>query len=109
MASCPKHPSATYGPLEQCPECRKSVADGIERGSPKADTGARRVNAANARLREVSCWSNSEAARAGDDGQVAVKWSAEAVKWARVAMDLEASIMEIEHDQWLVEQKRKLG
>lgn len=109
MATCPDHPSVTYGPLEQCPECRKSASGSVDGGSPKADTSTRRVHAGNARLREVACWENSNNSRAQDDGNVAVKWSAEAVKWARVAMELEQQILEIEHDQWLVEQKRKLG
>jgi hypothetical protein len=98
-----------YSKLEQCGECRRSAGSAVERGSPKADMSGHRVNAGNARLRELSCWENSNNSRAQDDGNVAVKWSAEAVKWARVAMELEQQIVEVEHDQWLVDQKRKLG
>jgi hypothetical protein len=77
-------------------------------GPPKADTASARVNAANARIRELACWSNCTAATAEDPGN-AVKWSAESAKWARVAMEIESKILDIEHDQWLMHEDRKRG
>lgn len=97
-----------YGKLEQCSGCRASRSVTVTPGSPKADTSAKRVNAAAARLRELACWSECQGQMA-DDPNVAVKWSAESSKWARLAMELEAQITEVEHDQWLREQKRLLG
>ena len=104
---CPTH-QVSYGPLEQCSACRGSQGVAVVSGSPKADTTQKRVYAAEARLREYACWSECKTQMA-DDPNVAVKWSAESSKWARVAMELESHITEIEHDQWLREQKRLLS
>lgn len=98
----------SYSKLEQCAECRGAVGVTVKVGSPKADTTTKRVHAAEARLRELACWSES-GSQMREDPHVAVKWSAEASKWARIAMELEDKIDELEHDQWLVEQKRLLG
>lgn len=104
---CSTH-NTHYSKLEQCPVCRAGAGVVVKTSSPKADTTQKRVNAAAARLRELSCW-NEAGTQMHDDPHVAVKWSAEAGKWARIAMELEAQITELEHDQWLVEQKRLLG
>ena len=96
-----------YGKLEQCGQCRIARAGTIKTGSPKADTTQKRVHAAEARLRELSCWERCKTTMP-DDGHLAVKWSDSATKWARLAMEIEAQITEVEHDQWLAEQKRIL-
>lgn len=106
--ACPKHSDVTYGPLEQCPKCRAARSSAVKAGAPKADTTQKRVHAAEARLRELACWDRCKLDMA-DDGNIAVKWSAESSKWARLAMDLESQITEIEHDQWLVEQDQLRG
>ena len=105
---CPKHTDVVHSSIEQCGQCRAERAVAVKACSPKVDTTQKRVNAAEARLRELACW-NECASQMRDDPQVAVKWSAESSKWARVAMDLEEKITEIEHDQWLVEQDRLRG
>lgn len=104
---CPTH-DKHYGKLEQCGECRRARNATVAPGSPKADMTQRRVHAADARLREAACWEQCKATMAAD-GHTAVKWSAESTKWARLAMELEQQITEVEHDQWLREQKRLLG
>jgi hypothetical protein len=107
VAYCETH-DHHYSSIEQCAQCRASASVVVEHGPPKVNTSEKRVNAANARLRELACWNQSKLLMP-EDGHVAVKWSSEATKWARIAMELEGSITEIEHDQWLVDQKRKLG
>lgn len=104
---CPTH-DRHYGKLEQCGECRAARKATPEVGSPKADTTVKRTHAATARLREAACWEQCKVTM-GDDGHTSVKWSAECSKWARVAMELEAQITEIEHDQWLRDQKQLLN
>jgi hypothetical protein len=97
----------TYGKLEQCSASRAERSSSVKTGSPKADTTAKRVNAATARLRELACWDACKLAMA-DDGNIAVKWSSESAKWARLAAELEAQITEIEHDQWLRDENMKM-
>jgi hypothetical protein len=98
----------TYGKLEQCSACRAARSVTVKTGSPKADTSAKRVHAATARLRELACWDACQLAMA-TDGNIAVKWSAESTKWARVAAEIEAQITEIEHDQWLRDENMRMG
>lgn len=105
-ATCPH--GKLYGGVEQCLECRKSAGVAVVTGPPKVDTAEKRVNAATARLRELACWDEAKA-QMREEPNVAVKWSAESTKWARIAMEIEAGIAEIEHDQWLIDQKRRLG
>jgi hypothetical protein len=118
---CAKH-DKRYGKLEQCSECRKSRGITVKQESPKADTATVRVHAARYRLNEAACWNEFKRYSAVDltagsedddpvqiDPHVAVKFSAEAGKWAGRADELEMRILEIEHDQWLREQKRIMG
>lgn len=102
---CPTH-NVQYGKLEQCSVCRSERSGAIVAGSPKADTSGARINAARYRLNEAACWCELQANTA-DDPNVAVKWSAESAKWARLAAETEQQLLEIEHDQWLIEQDRK--
>jgi hypothetical protein len=99
--------------LERCPDCRAARASIIKVASPKADTTELRILAATARLREAACWNEFKRYSSVDpesdedpDPNVAVKFSAETVKHARLAMEIESRIADIEHDQWLVEQDR---
>ncbi len=102
---CPEH-DVIHGALEQCSVCRSLRSGSIVAGSPKADTSGARVNAARYRLNESACWAELQA-NSADDPNVAVKWSAESAKWARLAAETEQQLLEIEHDQWLIEQDRK--
>lgn len=102
---CDVHNRA-LGRLEQCPDCRAEKTGAAQSGSPRADTSGARVSAARYRLNEGECWVACQA-RKLDDPQVAVKWSAESMKWARLATETEMKILEIEHDQWLVEQDKQ--
>lgn len=107
---CPTH-DQHYSKLEQCSVCRALARSGaVEKESPKADTTEARVHAARYRLNEAACWAELKLHTA-DDPNIAVKWSAESAKWARLAAETEQQLLEIEHDQWLMEQdvKRRGG
>lgn len=95
-----------YGGVERCGECRAARSVEVRTGSPKADTAPARTRAAEYRLYQASCWSEY-AANVKADPHVAVKFSAEAGKWAGRADELEMRILELEHDQWLMEQDRQ--
>jgi hypothetical protein len=118
---CAKHDRG-YGKLEQCADCRASRGVTVKPGSPKADTSTIRLHAARYRMREAACWNECKRYSSIDltaddkggtppklDPQAAVKFSAESGKWASRADELEMRILEIEHDQWLREQKRLMG
>ena len=77
----------------------------MQSGSPKADTTNVRVRAAEYRLCQASCWEEYKQ-NLREDPHVAVKFSAEAGKWAGRADELEMRILEIEHHQWLMEQDK---
>lgn len=94
-----------YPPLERCPDCRAAKRGEIRSGSPKANTENVRIRAAEYRLCQSSCWEEYRS-NIKEDPQVAVKFSAEAGKWAGRADELEMRILEIEHHQWMVEQDR---
>lgn len=97
-----------YGKLEQCSGCRAAQTVAVKQGSPKADTTKIRAVAADYRLNQASCWSEYTT-NLSDDPHVSVKFSAEAGKWAGRADELEMRILELEHDQWLIEQDRLLS
>lgn len=101
---CPKH-DRYYSDVEQCSECRAERSAAPRATSPKADTSPLRVKAADYRLREAACWEQFSA-RLKEDGHLAVKLSDQAGKWAGRADELETRLLEIEHDQWLIEQDR---
>ncbi len=102
---CPHH-DIVHSAIEQCSVCRAERSGSIVAGSPKADTSGARANAARYRLNELACWTELKTNTAADPN-VAVKWSAESAKWARLAAETEQQLLEIEHDQWLIEQDRK--
>lgn len=102
---CPTH-DQHYSKIEQCSVCRAERTGAVPPQSPKADTLTARTHAARYRLNELACWEQVKANTA-DDPNVAVKWSAESAKWARLAAETEQQLLEIEHDQWLMEQDRK--
>jgi hypothetical protein len=102
---CALH-DVSYGKLEQCSVCRAERAGGVKAGSPKADTSGPRTRAADYRLNQAACWDGYKT-NLTDDPNVAVKFSAESGKWAGRADELEMRILEIEHDQWLIEQDRQ--
>lgn len=102
---CAAH-NRKYGKLEQCPQCRHEAMSGKHVGAPKADTLSLRVKAAEYRLREYACWAAFETALAYDP-HVAVKLSDQSGKWAGRADELEMRLLELEHDQWLIEQDRE--
>jgi hypothetical protein len=104
--------------LERCPQCRAARNSIIKVASPKADTTELRILAATARLREAACWNEFKRYSSPDlesdtpteiDPHIAVKFSAETVKHARLAMEIESKVAELEHDQWLIEQDRARG
>lgn len=96
-----------YGGIEQCGECRASAGSAIASSSPKADTSKARKAAAEYRLREFALWDAAKATWL-DDPNATAKLSAESGKWAGRADDIEMRILEMEHEQWLVDQKRKM-
>ena len=104
---CAKH-ERHYGKLEQCADCRAARSASVAPGSPKADTSPLRVIAARYRLNEAACW-DVFGTIVRDDVNGAAKMSAESGKWATRADELESKIIEIEHDQWLRDQKMLLG
>ena len=109
--TCPKH-GVPYGPLEQCSECRAARSITVKPGAPKADTAELRIR--ESEYREADKYLRRIAREWLENGtkqerQIAIKAFDAAVKWARLALEIHASVKEIEHDQWLVEQKRLLG
>ena len=108
---CVKH-GTTYGRLEQCPECRAARSIAVKEGSPKTDT--RELHLREQEYREADKYLRRVAREWLDDGtaqerNVALKAFDAAAKYARLALEIHTSIKELEHDQWLVEQKRLLG
>lgn len=101
---CPTHGTA-YPKLERCPDCRSAATNKIQVGSPKADTSRARTRAAEYRLNQAACWEGFTTHKL-EDPHVAVKFSAEAGKWAGRADELEMRILEIEHHQWMMEQDK---
>lgn len=109
-ATCPH--GRPYGGIEQCGECRRVRATAISPTSPKAETKEletreHEYRAADVYLRRLAReWLDDGTAR---DRQVALKAFDAAARWARLALEIRQQRIEIEHDQWLVEQKRILS
>jgi len=108
---CELH-DATYGALEQCAECRRSKSVTVKPGAPKADTHELRLR--ESEYREADKYLRRIAREWLDDGtaqerNIALKAFDAAAKFARIALEIHTSIKELEHDQWLIEQKRLLG
>jgi hypothetical protein len=108
---CPEH-KLHYPRLQQCAECRRARAGAAVSGSPKADT--RELELREQEYREADKYLRRVAREWLDDGtaqerNVALKAFDAAAKYARLALEIRTSRLEIEHDQWLVEQKRKLS
>lgn len=102
---CDTH-NVDYPRVGQCAKCRAEAAAASPTESPKADTSPARIRAAEYRANQYECWGAAVAAKI-EDPQVAVKWSAEAGKWAGRADLIELKLLEIEHEQWVFEQDQK--
>lgn len=101
-----------YGKLEQCSRCRAAKGIAVKVGSPKSDT--RELELREQEYREADKYLRRVAREWLDDGtpqerSIAMKAFDAASKWARLALEIRTSRLELEHDQWLVEQKRQLG
>jgi hypothetical protein len=101
-----------YGKLEQCSACRSARSITVKTGAPKADTAELRLR--ESEYREADKYLRRLGREWLDDGTaqergLALKAFDAASKWARIALEIHTSIKELEHDQWLVEQKRLLG
>lgn len=111
LKRCPKH-DVSYGALEQCSICRGERSITVKSGSPKADTKELHIREAEYReadkfLRRIARdWLDNGTAQ---ERNTALKAFETATKYARLALEIHSSIKELEHDQWLVEQKRLLG
>lgn len=108
---CPKH-DAHYSKVEQCGTCRAERAGSVAVASPKADT--HELDVREQEYREADKFLRRIAREWLDDGtaqerNVALKAFDTAAKYARLALEIRTSRLELEHDQWLVEQKRKLS
>ena len=101
-----------YGKLEQCPGCRKSASAVVAAQSPKADT--KEMEARESEYRECDKYLRRLAKKWLDEGTAqerptAIKAMDAASKWARLALEIRQNRLEMEHDQWLVEQNRLMG
>lgn len=109
---CLVHAEVTYGKLEQCPACRAARTISVKEGAPKADT--KELHLREGEYREADKYLRRIARDWLDNGTaqergIALKAFETATKYARLALEIHTSIKELEHDQWLVEQKRQLG
>lgn len=101
-----------YGQLEQCAECRKSRGISVKAASPKTDVKELQLLADEYRaedkfLRRVAReWLTDGTAKERRDALEAIKTAA---RCASLFKETHLSIKELEHDHWLVEQKRLLG
>jgi hypothetical protein len=101
-----------YSAIEQCSGCRASKGIEVKSGSPKADT--RELRLRETEYREADKYLRRTAREWLDEGTaqergIALKAFETATKYARLALEIHTSILELEHDQWLVEQNRLLG
>lgn len=108
---CAKH-NRTLGKLERCSACRAERSGSVKAGSPKADTHELEVR--ESEYREADKYLRRIAREWLDDGtaqerNVALKAFETATKYARLALEIRQIRTELEHDHWLVEQKRLLG
>lgn len=108
---CSKH-NRHYGKLEQCADCRSARSITVKPGSPKADT--RELELREEEYREADKflrrlgreWLTEGTAQ---ERGIAIKAFDAASRWARLAIEIRTTRLEIEHDQWLREQKRIMG
>ena len=108
---CPTH-NQHFGKLEQCAGCRAGRRAAATAESPKADT--RELELRESEYREADKFLRRKAREILDDGtaqerNLAIKMFDSAAKWARISLEIRNQRLELEHDQWLVEQKRKLS
>jgi hypothetical protein len=108
---CALH-NVSYGALEQCGACRAAKGITVKTAAPKADTHELRLR--EQEYREADKFLRRVAREILDEGTaqergLAIKMFDAASKWARLSLEIHTSIKELEHDQWLVEQKRLLG
>lgn len=108
---CPVH-DESFGALDRCGKCPKPTRGITIQGAPKADT--RELHLREGEYREADKYLRRIAREWLDDGTaqergIALKAFETAAKYARIALEIHTSIKELEHDQWLVEQKRLLG
>jgi hypothetical protein len=109
---CPIHDIA-HRRIEQCPQCRAAAA-GTARddGPPKADVSElekreREYRDADTFLRGLAHeWLTEGTAQ---ERSIAIKAFDAASKWARLSYEIRQQRIEIEHDQWLRDQKARLG
>jgi len=61
--------------------------------------------------RSKACWSECEAMRGGTDrdGNTAVKWSAEALKWARLREEMQETLDRRAHNLDLINHEREMS
>jgi hypothetical protein len=101
-----------YGKIEQCSGCRAARSITVKTASPKADT--RELELREIEYREADKFLRRIGKEWIDEGtaqerNAALKAFDAASKWARLALEIRQQRLEMEHDQWLVEQKRLLG
>ena len=108
--TCPTH-GVTYSSIEQCGECRTARGISVKSGAPKADASELRVR--EGEYREVDKYLRRLAREWLDDGtsrdrRDALEAFKVAARYAGLSLQIHTSVKELEHDQWLVEQKRAL-
>jgi hypothetical protein len=101
-----------YDRLEQCSGCRAAKSITVKTASPKADT--RELELRETEYREADKFLRRMAREWLEEGTaqergIAIKAFDAASKWARLSLEIRTTRLELEHDQWLVEQKRLLG
>lgn len=111
MTSCPH--GIMYDGLEQCARCRETKSAGPTTSSPRVDTRGleemeKEYRDLDGFLRHLACKIFDPSEGMPNERHLAVKMLDNAAKWARLALDIRAERLEIQHDQWLVEQKRML-
>jgi hypothetical protein len=100
-----------YGKLEQCSRCRAERSAIVKTGSPKADTKELRLR--EAEYREADKFLRRIARETLDEGTaqervIAIKMFDAAARWARLALEIHTSILEVEHDQWLRDENMRM-
>jgi hypothetical protein len=100
-----------YGKLEQCRACRAERSATVKASSPKADTKELRLR--ESEYREADKFLRRIAREILDEGTaqergLAIKMFDAAAKWARIALEINTSMLEIEHDQWLRDENMRM-
>jgi hypothetical protein len=100
-----------YGKVEQCPRCRADRSITVKQASPKADTHELKLREDEYReadkfLRRIGKeWLDEGTAQ---ERNAAIKAFDAASKWARLALEIRTTRLEIEHDQWLRDENMKM-